>query len=56
MSSGDHECLKRISDAEFGFSVGSLLFAMKTLVWCDLYQVFVQCYDQGLLQEFEWEY
>lgn len=43
-----HECLKQVSDvAEFGFSVSSLLFTMKTLVWSGLYRISLQCYDRA---------
>lgn len=43
-----HECLKQVSVVpKFGFSVSSLLFTMKILVWSGLYQVSLQCYDKA---------
>lgn len=51
------ECLKRVSDAEFGFSVGSLLFMMKTLfVVTSTRFLFSAMIGPGLLEGFEWEY
>ena len=44
-----HECLKQVSVvARFGFSVSSLLFMTKALVWSGLYQVSLQCYDRAV--------